>query len=123
MVVPSKNPPASLPCYSEDLDTAVRRRGVRFASRSDVDSWIRERRATIEGPFLIMVDGGKRYVLQDAARILGPRHGADMFGMTGRVVALSELFSLGASISPTTLRIGTADYDLQMGFLVYRSER
>jgi hypothetical protein len=119
MVVPSKSTPASHPSYSEEIDTSVRRRGVRFASRADIDSWLRERRATIEGPFLLVAESGRKYVLQDAVRVLGPRHGSDLFGMMGRIVALSELFSLGASVSPTSLRIGNAEYDLQMGFLVF----
>lgn len=122
MVVPIRTPPVSLPCYSDVPDTSVRRRDVRFVSRSDLDTWLRERRVVIDGPFLNMTEGSKRYVMQEAARILGPRRGSDLFGMTGRIVSLSELLSLGASISPTSVRIGTAEYDLQMGCLVLRLE-
>jgi hypothetical protein len=123
MVVPSKNPPASLPCYSELPDTSVRRRDARFVSQTDLDSWQRDRRATVDGPVLTLASGGQRYVLHDAARILGPRGpSADLFGMTGRIVAVSELLSLGASLSACSARIGNAEYDLQLGFLVYKIE-
>ena len=123
MVVPSKNPPDSLPCYSDVPDTSVRRREARFVSQTDVDTWLRDRRATVDGPVLTLAAGGQRYILQDVARILGPRgRSVDLFGMTGRIVAVSELLSLGACVSTSSARIGTADYDLQLGYLVHRIE-
>jgi hypothetical protein len=121
MLSPSKNPSNSLPCYSEDPDTSVRRREVRFASQADVEGWMRDRSATVDGSILTLISGGQRYVMRDAARILGPRgRSADLFGMTGRVVAVSELLTLGATISSSLARVGNAEYDLQLGYLIHK---
>jgi hypothetical protein len=112
---------SSLPCYSDVPDTGVRRREVRFVAQSDVDAWLRERRVVLDGPLMMLVGSEKRYAVQEAARILGPHaHCADLFGMTGRIVPITELFALGATVSSGTLRLGMAEYDLQMGLLVYK---
>lgn len=99
-------------------DTGVRRREVFFQSVADIDRRVRERRASLDGAILTVAGTGARFVLRDAMRILGSAQGADVFGMTGRVVALSELLSLGASISASTLRFGSVEYEVQPGYLV-----
>ncbi len=116
MVLPSRNPSSSFPNYSDVPETNVRRRDSRFISQADLDNWIRDRRAMVAGSILTVVASGDRYVLRDAVRILAPR-GVDLFGMTGRVVPIAELLTTGATVSSWSVRIGTADYDAQIGYV------
>ena len=91
---------------------------VFFQSVTDVESRVRERRAVLHGAILTVAGTGAQYVLRDAFRILGSAQGVDVFGMTGRVVAISELLSLGATVSATTVRFGNVEYEVQPGYLV-----
>jgi hypothetical protein len=102
----------------EGGDTGVRRREVFFQSGSDVEARVRDRRALVDGAILTVVSTGARFVLRDAMRILGAERGVDVFGMTGRIIAMSELLAMGAILSATALRIGTVKYDVQPGYLV-----
>ena len=123
MVIASKTPSSSLPCYSDLPDTHVRKRDARFISQSELDAWVRERRVSVEDAVLTIGASGNRYVMRDAVRILGPSgRSNDLFGMTGRVVAIGELIALGASVSSSTMRLGTAEYDLQLGFILVSIE-
>lgn len=119
------SPRPTFPSYPEDSgdphdagDTGVRRREVFFQSVADIDRRVRERRASLDGAILTVAGTDARFVLRDAMRILGSARGADVFGMTGRVVAISELLSLGASVSANTLRFGSVEYEVQPGYLV-----
>jgi len=116
---PLSSKPSRFPSYPDDTgDTGVRRREVFFQSLADIDTRVRDRRAVLEGAILTATSTGEQYVLRDAMRILGSARGADIFGMTGRIVAISELLSMGASVSATTLRIGNVEYEVQPGYLV-----
>ncbi len=117
MVSLSNKPSSSRPYDSEFPDTNVRRRDSGFLAHSELEVWIRGRRARVQDGVLVL--GDKHFVMRDAVRILGP-HGAsnDLFGMTGRIVAIGELLSLGAALSASTLRFGTAEYDLQFGYIL-----
>jgi hypothetical protein len=99
-------------------ETGIRKREVVFQSVTEISRRVRERRAILDGSVLTSVDTGVRFVLQDAMRILGVSKGADVFGMTGRIVPLSELLSLGAFVSADTARFGSTEYEVQPGFLV-----
>jgi hypothetical protein len=124
MALPSRNPSSSIPCYNDVPDTNVRRRDGRFISQVDVDAWVRDRRAVVQGSVLTVASSGERYVLRDAVRVLAPRdRSVDVFGMTGRVVAVSELLNMGSTLSSWSLRVGTSDYDVQIGFMVQALER
>lgn len=118
MSLPSPKP-SRFPSYPDDNgDTGVRRREVFFQSLADIETRVRDRRAVLEGAILTAASTGEQYVLRDAMRVLGSAQGADVFGMTGRIVAISELLSMGASVSATTLRIGNVEYEVQPGYLV-----
>ncbi len=117
MSLPSPRP-SQFPSYPDDSgDTGVRRREVFFQSVADIEARVRSRRATLDGAILTVANGSK-FALRDAMRVLGSSRGPDVFGMTGRVVALSELLSMGASVSPTSLLIGNVEYEVQLGYLV-----
>ncbi len=117
---PASTKRSRFPSYPDDTgdDTGVRRREVLFQSVPEIEAHVRERRATLDGALLTVHESGARFVLRDAVRILGSARGADVFGMTGRIVPISELLSLGASVSATTLRIGNVEYEAQPGYLV-----
>ena len=119
MALPSPRPsrfPSQPP--DEGGDTGVRRREVFFQSAADVEAQVRDRRAMLDGALLTVASTGVRFVLRDAMRILGADRGVDVFGMTGRIVAVSELLTMGAVLSANALRIGTVKYDVQPGYLV-----
>jgi len=117
MVSLSNKPSSSRPCDSDFPDTNVRRRESGFLAHSELEAWTRGRRARVDDGVLVVAD--KQYVMRDAIRILGP-HGSsnDLFGMTGRIVAVGELLAIGAAVSASTMRLGTAEYDLQYGYIL-----
>ena len=119
MALPSFKPSSS-PSYPDDsADTGVRRREVFFLSQHQIDGQVRGGGAQLEGSVLTNTATGQRYVVQDGMRVLGPRgRGVDLFGMTGRIVALAELLNLGATLSIEALRLGNVQYDVQVGYLV-----
>jgi hypothetical protein len=122
MPMPSRAP-STLPSYQDLTDTNVRRRDSRFLAQADLDAWVRDKSATLQGPLLVIVRTNEHFVLRDAVRVLGPRgRGVDVFGMTGRVMALSELIATGATVNATTARLGTVEYDVQLGHLAHRLE-
>jgi len=119
MALPSPRP-SRFPSYPEDTsDTGVRRREVYFLAQSTLDGRLRERKVTIDGSVLTVVANGERLAVRDAMRILGPRgRGVDMFGMTGRILPLADLLNMGASVTIDTVRLGSVEYDIEVGFLV-----
>ncbi len=121
MALPSPRP-SRFPSYPEDTsDTGVRRREVYFLAQSTLDGRLRERKVTIDGSVLTVVANGERLAVRDAMRILGPRgRGVDMFGMTGRILPLADLLNMGASLTVDTVRLGSVEYDIEIGFLVQR---
>ncbi|PIE06045.1 MAG: hypothetical protein CSA75_01595, partial [Sorangium cellulosum] len=110
MALPSPKP-IQIPSYHGDTgETGVRRCEVFFQSVAEIDARIRDRCAVVDGALLTDHRTGAQFALRDAMRILGSAQGVDVFGMTGRIVALSELLSLGATLSATALRIGNVEY-------------
>lgn len=66
----------------------------------------------------VTTQGGRRFALQEAVRVLGRNNGAsDPYGFTGQVDSIRELIKKGGSITGDTLRLGPAVYDLEYGFL------
>jgi|GEM_PF-652218 len=93
-----------------------------FQSNLEIDSKVRFHCATISGSVLTHDDGAK-FALRDAVRFLGPSlsgpgKNSDIFGMTGRIVPLSELLASGATLSSSLVKIGSLEYEVQLGFLV-----
>ena len=119
MALPSPRP-SRFPSHPPDEggDTGVRRRELFFQSVADVDAQVRDRRARLDGAILTVASTGVRFVLRDAMRVLGAERGVDVFGMTGRIIAVAELLAMGATLSANALRIGTVKYDVQPGYLV-----
>lgn len=118
MSLPSQSR-SQFPSYPDDTgDTGVRRREIFFQSVAEIETRVRERRAVLDGAILKVAGTGAQFVLRDAMRILGSAQGVDVFGMTGRIVAISELLSLGATVSATTVRFGNVEYEVQPGYLV-----
>ena len=67
---------------------------------------------------IVTTPGGRRFVLQEAVRVLGRNNGAsDPYGFTGQVDSIRELVKKGAAITGDTLRLGPAVYDVEYGFL------
>lgn len=86
-----------------------------FLPEPTLDTWVRTGQATRAGALLTAADG-RRFVLQDAVRVLGRRNGdTDPYGFTGRVDSLRELVRRGAIVSADTLRLGQAVYDVEHG--------
>lgn len=103
--------------------TGVRRRETQFVAQAELDRWVRDRRVIADGALVVFVSSGEPFVIQDAVRILGPMgRTTDEFGMTGRVMTVSELLALGGVISSSAVRIGTASYEVQLGCVMLRLE-
>jgi hypothetical protein len=91
-----------------------------FIPRSSVSLSSRRGTAALEGPFLTVPATGERFVLRDAVRFLGPRgRGADVLGMTGRLVAVSEVLAAGGEVGPAWARVAGGTYDVEGGYLAY----
>jgi len=87
-----------------------------FVSESSVREWQR-RGASVSNGVLICRDG-RRFLLADALRVLGPQcSDVDPYGLTGRVSTLRELLRQGAALQADLLRLGSATYDVEYGYL------
>lgn len=112
--------PARFASPSDDTPgTGVRRRDVSFLPLDTLHVQVRDRLARVDGLVLTVTATGERFVMRDAVRVLGPAgQGTDMYGLTGRVLAVAEVIALGATLSMDALRLGGARYDIQPGYLV-----
>ena len=105
----SSNPPPTL-------------RDVRIASDGFVsDAAIREWERTgaaVFTPGILACTDGRKFLLADALRVLGPRTSEmDRYGLTGRVSTLRELLSQGFILRDDCLRLGNEVYDVEYGFV------
>lgn len=88
-----------------------------FASDAQLASWLRNGAAVRAGAVLTTREG-RRFMLQDALRILGLQSGEmDPFGLTGRVDTIRQLLRQGALLSAERMRIGQHSYDVEYGVL------
>lgn len=86
-----------------------------FIAEADLAAWLRAGEIAREGVILTARDG-RRFVLQEAVRVLGRNNGAsDPYGFTGQVDSIRELVRKGATIAGDTLRLGPAAYDVEYG--------
>jgi hypothetical protein len=72
-------------------------------------------------PGLMTCPDGKKYVLVEALRILGPQSAeTDPYGLTGRVSTLRELLRQGGVLRDDAMRLGATVYDVEFGFVARR---
>ena len=108
--LPPTPPPGS-------VDVRVRIGDDGFVSEAVLDTWVRAGEVVRAGAIL-SVRGGRRYLLQDALRVLGRRDGGvDPYGLTGRVESIRHLLRQGAIASADGIRIGSLVYDVEYGVL------
>ncbi len=75
--------------------------------------------ASAAGCMLYTTDG-RKYVLQQAARILGTTTGnTDPFGFTGLVESLGDLLKRGFVMSAERMALGRQIYDVEYGVLAH----
>ncbi len=102
----------------EQHDTGVRAREVFFLDQAALDQRVRDRSVVLDGSILLVAGAAQRYVVRDAVRVLGPvGSGVDVFGLTGRIMPVSEVLVMGATLNAHTMRIGSVQYDAQLGYL------
>ena len=90
-----------------------------FVPEAALDAWQRVGEVVRAGAVACMRDG-RRYVLQDALRVLGRRNGeTDPYGFTGRDASLRDLVRQGSILSSDGLRLGAAVYDVEFGVLAF----
>ena len=71
------------------------------------------------GAFLTLREG-RRYILQDAARVLGRRNGeTDPYGLTGKVESIRDFIKKGAIVTTDSIRVGPAIYDVDWGVIAF----
>jgi hypothetical protein len=97
-----------------------------FASDSQLASWVRSGAAVRAGAVLTTREG-RRFMLQDALRIIGLQSGdvdherrelpVDPYGLTGRVDTIRQLLRQGALLSADRVRLGQLTYDVEYGVL------
>lgn len=107
------NPPPS----TAHAATKVRLAYDGFVSDAILAGWVQVGDVVRAGA-LLKVRDGRRYVLTDALRILGRANGeTDPYGLTGRVSTLRDLLGQGATLSASSIRLGPAIYDVELGFI------
>ena len=90
-----------------------------FVSDAVLDAWLRSGEA-VRGGAVVTTRAGRRYLVQDALRILGRRDGGvDAYGLTGRVEVIRQLLRQGAIASADGIRIGSVVYDVEYGVLAF----
>ena len=65
---------------------------------------------------------GRRYVVQEAVRVLGRSNsesGSDPFGCTGMIATLAELLDRGFVLSTEHIRLGRSTYDIEHGVICH----
>jgi hypothetical protein len=119
MINPMSSRPPTPPPSGVDTRSRVRIGDDGFVSDAVLDAWMRAGEVVRAGAVLSVRDG-RRFLLQDALRILGLRNGeVDLYGVTGRVDAIRNLLRQGALLSSDGVRIGSAIYDVEYGVLAF----
>lgn len=90
-----------------------------FVSEGTIEALVRANEVTRAGATLT-TKSGKRFILQDAARILDRRDGMpDTFGLIGKVELLRTFLRNGAALSSDAIRFGNVIYDVEWGAIVF----
>jgi hypothetical protein len=111
---PSRRPFPAHPAPRKPSAESYLRDGC-FIAEATLAAWLRAGELRREGAILTTQDG-RRFVLQEAVRVLGRNNGAsDPYGFTGQVDSIRELVRKGATIAGDTLRLGPATYDVEYG--------
>jgi hypothetical protein len=93
-----------------------------FFPQAALDRWVADDRVDLEADILVLRDGGGRYRIAEAVRVLRELTGADdPLDIVGRVRPKSELVNKGAEIMEGSMIVGDNAYDVVQGFLA-RSE-
>jgi hypothetical protein len=88
-----------------------------FVPDSKLERWVRTGAAVRTGTLLTTHDG-RRFLLRDGVRIIGRRNGeSDPYGLTGKVETLRGLLRQGATVSACSVRLGSAVYDIEHGYV------
>ena len=111
----SSRPPTSPPGSS----SSVRIGDDGFVSDATLDGWLRAGHAVRAGAILSVRDG-RRWLVQDALRVLGRRNGeTDPYGLTGKVDSIRQLVRQGALVGGDGIRLGPAIYDVEYGVIAF----
>jgi hypothetical protein len=88
-----------------------------FIAEATLGAFVRGGELRREGA-IVATPSGRRFVLQEAVRVLGRNNGAsDPYGFTGQVDSIRALVKKGGAITGDTLRLGPAVYDVEYGYL------
>jgi hypothetical protein len=88
-----------------------------FVPDAKLERWLRAGAASRAGTLLTTHDG-RRFLLRDGVRIIGRRNGeSDPYGLTGKVDSLRGLLRQGATVSASSVRLGSAVYDVEYGYV------
>lgn len=86
-----------------------------FVAQGVLEGLLRAGEATRHGALLVLKDG-RRFLLEDALRVLGRRTSeTDPYGLIGRVLTLRDMLRRGAIVAADGARVGAAIYDIQLG--------
>jgi len=92
--------------------------GETFVAAAVLDGIVRAGEAVRRGPLLTLKDG-RRFLLEDALRVLGRRTSeTDPYGLIGRVLPLRDLLKRGALLAADGVRMGVAVYDAEQGAIL-----
>ncbi|MFO0758560.1 MAG: hypothetical protein U0359_18855 [Byssovorax sp.] len=116
----SRNPnqrPALVPVSPRKVSAESCLTDGSFIAEATLGAFVRQGEIRREGAVVATPDG-RRFVLQEAVRVLGRNNGAsDPYGFTGQVDSIRELVKKGGAITGDTLRLGSAAYDVEYGFV------
>jgi hypothetical protein len=89
-----------------------------FVSGALLDRWVTVGQVELGDGVLRARPTGARYVLEEAARVVGEATGSgDPAGLVGRVRTLAELRGLGAEVLDRSVLLGELAYDVVPGFI------
>jgi hypothetical protein len=89
-----------------------------FFPQAALDLWMAEGTVDLQQGELTILAEGRRYKLVDAVRIVRELSGGgDPHDLVGRAKARTSLEQLGAEIIETSMLVGDAAYDVELGWL------
>jgi hypothetical protein len=89
-----------------------------FFPQQALDQWLSEAAVEVDGNLLVIKNGGRRYRLIEAVRVVAEVSGSpDLEELCGRVKSVSYLTELGAELLGDSMVMGDAAYDVVPGWM------
>ena len=89
-----------------------------YISQQRIDTWSTENRIDLKGDTMILVEHGRAFTIEPAARFLAISGGGDdPHDLLGKVKSSHELNEMGADHMADSVIYGDTAYDVENGFI------